>query len=236
MNPIVDVFPDHEALMDAAAACVVALAQESITARGRFTWALSGGTTPRDLHSRVARAPLDWSKVIFFWGDERCVPPGDPDSNYGMAKATILDRIAVAPQNVHRMRGEDEPEIGAAAYDKLLRDFFALEGAPRFDLNLLGMGADGHTASLFPGTPALRETARWCVANEGPSWRITLTLPAIGAAANLLMLVEHAVKAPAVRDVLEHRDPIRPATHVVPANGTMRWMLDAEAASLLAKT
>src|ERR1051326_6588109 len=163
------VLPDAAALADAAARHIVGLGQAAIDARGAFSIALSGGSTPRELHRRLANAPLvsqlDWPRVHVFFGDERCVPPDHPDSNYRMASETLLSHVPVLDAHVHRMRGEIPPEEGAVEYEQELRAFFAGE-PPRLDLILLGMGDNGHTASLFPGLQAVHEQTRWVVAED----------------------------------------------------------------------
>jgi len=173
----VEVLPTREALMEAAAARVVSAARAAIEASGRFVVALAGGSTPKALYALLAGAPwagrVDWSGVHVFWGDERCVPPDDPASNYRMTREALLAHVPVSEQNVHRIRGEDDPRRAAAAYERVLRETFATPVGPprhapgaRFDLVLLGMGDNGHTASLFPGQTAVRETERWVVAER----------------------------------------------------------------------
>lgn len=249
---------DSTALIEAAALRIATASEEAIRARGRFTFALAGGSTPRSLYqllasdqfaARVRHAPIDWSRVEFFWGDERCVAPDHPDSNYRMARESLLDRIAAAPERVHRMRGEELPERGAAAYEALLHECFDIGPGgppPVFDLILLGMGADGHTASLFPGTAALGERTRWVVENRAdPAGmaRLTLTFPVLNAASKVLFLVSGADKAARVRQVLE-RTPgpgerqgqgmaALPASQIQPVRGQLEWMLDRAAASQL---
>jgi len=211
----------------------------AVAARGRFAVALSGGTTPRAMLSLLAARALDWSAVHFFWGDERCVPPDDPASNYGMARAALLSKVVVPEANVHRMRGELPPDDGADAYDDVLRAFFA-GGTPAFDLVFLGLGPDGHTASLFPGTPALGAIDRWCVANEvtepvASPWRLTLTYPVLNAARRVAFLVEGADKAAILRTVVDGKKDVRryPAQGIAPTDGEVAWLVDAAAASQL---
>jgi 6-phosphogluconolactonase len=206
--------------------------------RGRFAVALSGGKTPRAMLETLGRRTLDWSRIHFFWSDERCVGPEDPNSNYGMARAALLDRAEVPVSNVHRMKGELDPQEGARDYAEQLRIFFSTP--PIFDLVYLGLGPDGHTASLFPGTTALHVADKPCVANrvDGPvasPWRLTLTYPAINAARRVRFLVEGAEKADILKQVVESpRDIERyPAQGVAPANGDLVWLVDAAAAALL---
>lgn len=233
--------PDAPALFRAAAEEVSVAAQEAIAQQGRFTIALSGGHTPRGLYSLLAtdkgRPPIVWRQVHVFWGDERHVPPDHPDSNYRMARETLLDHVALPQANVHRIPAEEpDADRAAARYEEELRRFFRLDGAslPRFDLVLLGLGAEGHTASLFPGTAALDETARLVVAAHVPALgtdRITLTLPVLNHAACVLFLVAGSEKAAAVHTVLEQPGgtPL-PAQRVRPA-GRLIWLLDAAAAT-----
>jgi 6-phosphogluconolactonase len=231
--------------MRAAADRVVALANDGITARGRFNWALAGGSTPETLYRLLAGPEyarrIDWSLVHFFWGDERCVPPDHVDSNYRMARLAFLDTIAAPAENVHRLEGELPPRLGAERYAaELARSFGQRAGnaPPEFDLILLGMGADGHTASLFPGTPALEETRRWVVANPIESLgttRLTLALPVINAAAHVVFLVAGADKAERLAQVLSPATDVTPlpAQRVRPRGGVPEWLVDAAAAARL---
>jgi 6-phosphogluconolactonase len=242
----VEVLPTAEALMQAAAEAFVRCAAEAMRTSGRFAVALSGGSTPRRLYELLTTEPhaarVDWPRVYVFWGDERCVPPEDPASNYRMARESLLDRVPVPGPNVHRIRGEDDPADAAEAYERELRQAFsAPEGPPRsapggrFDLVLLGLGDDGHTASLFPGTAALRETTRWVVAHHvaaASMWRITLTPLVINAAADVVFIVSGPEKAVILQRVVE--GPCRPdelsAQGVAPRAGRLRWLVDAAAA------
>ena len=203
-------------LFAAAAEEVVRTATEAVTQRGRFTIALAGGSTPKSLYNLLAtnaRTALPWDRMFFFWGDERHVPPTDPESNYRMAEEAMLSKIPVAAGNVFRIKAEN-PDAAAAAedYEQTLRKFFALEPGqfPRFDLILLGMGPDGHTASLFPGTAALQEKSRLVVANwveKLKTHRISLTLPVLNAARCVTFLVSGTDKATVLRTVLEENVP-----------------------------
>ena len=234
----VHVYSSSEELSRAAAREFAAGAEEAIEERGRFAVVLAGGSTPETLYGILARDysdRIDWSKVYVFFGDERAVPPHHEDSNLKMASEVLLDHVPVA--NVHRIKGELSPEEAAEAYEEELRTFFQTEDVPRFDLILLGLGADGHTASLFPWTPALEVQDRWVVANPVPrldTTRITLTVPVINAALAVYFLVEGEDKAEAVREVLEgDADPrAYPAKLIQPPGGS-EWMLDRSAASLL---
>jgi len=235
----VEVLSSPEAITARAVEVVVATAEAAIRATGRFTIALSGGSTPRALFARLAEpaeaARVDWSAVQVFWGDERCVPPTDPGSNYRMANETLLAKVPIPAANVHRIRGEDHPPTAAAAYEAELRRWFSRE---TFDLVLLGMGANGHTASLFPGLGAVDEAARWVAAELVPEvsmWRVTLTPPAINAARHVLFLVTGADKAATLREVLDGpRDPRwLPAQVIAPGAGRLTWLVDRAAASAL---
>lgn len=241
----VETYPDAESLAQAGAEHFVTLAQAAIAARGCFAVALSGGSTPRGLYARLATeelaAQVDWSCVYVFWGDERCVPPDHHDSNYLMARQTLLDHLPVPPENVHRIRGELEPEEAAAEYERTLRTFFFLPSEkpiPRFDLVLLGMGDDGHTASLFPGSAALHERRRWVATQyvgKLQVWRVTLTPIIINAAAHVTFLVSGAGKAERLHQVLTgpYQPDLLPAQIIKPDGGRLLWLVDAAAAALL---
>lgn len=233
--------------MRAAAERVVRYAAEAIARRGRFDWALAGGSTPERLYRLLASAEyatrLDARHVHLFFGDERCVPPSHPDSNYRMVANSLLDGLPVPPEQVHRMPAELPPEEAARRHEAELERHFGLcvgAGLPSFDLVLLGMGSDGHTASLFPGSPALAESRRWVVADSVPALRTTrlsLTLPVLNAAARVLFLVAGEDKAERLREVLtgESADPAAPlpAACVRPISGELEWLVDAPAASRL---
>lgn len=233
-------------LSAAAAEEVVHAAEEAVAARGRFTIALSGGSTPRNLFTLLAtnaRSTLPWDRMFFFWGDERHVPPTDAESNYRMADETMLSKIPVAAGNIFRVAAENPDAAAAAgAYEQTLRKFFALESGqvPRFDLILLGMGPDGHTASLFPGTAALQEKTRLVVANwvdKLKTSRITLTLPVLNAARCVAFLVSGTDKADALKAVLEGDAPGEqyPSKLVKPNDGKLIWLVDRAAASGLSE-
>lgn len=241
--PEVLTFPAPGDIAEAAAERFIAAAAAAIAARGRFTVALAGGSTPKALYARLASpacaSRVDWGRVHVFWGDERCVPPEHPSSNYRMAREALLDHVPIPAARIHRLPGEREPHAAAAAYEAELRAVFP-GGAARFDLVLLGMGDNGHTASLFPGLRAVRETARWVVAEhvgEVGMWRLTLTPPALNAAAAIVFLVAGRDKAAMLAQVLEGPRDIdrRPAQVIAPADGTLTWLVDAAAASALAQ-
>jgi 6-phosphogluconolactonase len=240
----VECFADRSEMVHIEAERVVARARQAIATRGQFFLALSGGSTPRPLYELLA-SPLfatriDWPLVQLFWGDERCVPPDQPESNYRMAREALLDHVPIPRTNVHRIHGERGPAVAAAAYETLLAGFFGNPEFPpktSFDLVLLGMGADGHTASLFPGTAAARETRRWVVPSPGPqrgSWRVSLTPVLLNAAENVTFLVSGADKAERLKDVLEDGQPdLLPAQLIRPTHGALRWMIDTAAATRL---
>jgi 6-phosphogluconolactonase len=241
--------PDPESLARRAARHFVEVAAQAAAARGRARIAISGGGTPKSAFELLAdpaqpfRAAMPWDKLDLFWVDERCVPPGDPDSNYRMTRLSLLDHIALAPAQIHRMEGELAPEVAAARYEAELRSSFRLEGAetPRFDLIALGMGPDGHTASLFPHTAALHEVTRLAVANHvqnKDAWRVTLTWPVINNGASVFFLIAGADKAQILSQVMTGpRDPERlPSQLIAPAGGILTLLLDKAAASELPAT
>lgn len=235
---------DRASATRALARHVVQLASDAISARGRFTWALAGGSTPRELYELLAspefRSTIDWSKVEIFWGDERCVPPISPESNFKMAHEALLGRVPVPESQVHRMAGELEPQLAAEQYDAVLRRTFPAaqfpDVPPVFDLILLGMGDDGHTASLFPGSAALEEMAHWASpAKKGDQWRLTLTFPVLNAAREVAFLVTGAPKQAILRNVVEIKGGVAswPAARVQPKPGSLTWFVDRDAAALL---
>ncbi len=246
MNPTIHIVADIEELSRVAAVEFVHRAQDAVQAKGIFTVVLSGGSTPKSLYTLLAddvtlRAAVPWDKVHFFWGDERHVPPDHPDSNYRMAHEALLSKVLVPAANVQRIKSE-YPEAHRAAdeYDQRLREFFAVAVGhfPQFDLLLLGMGPDGHTASLFPGTAALHERTRLVVANWVEKFstdRITLTPPVLNNAARIIFLVGGEEKAETLRAVLQgEQQPERfPAQLISPTQGTLLWLVDRSAARLL---
>jgi len=247
-QPVIRVFPDLESLSREAAEQFVRLAQQQIQVSGRFSVALSGGSTPRRLHELLASDPYrnrtPWDQVHVFWADERCVPPDHPDSNFRMANEVLLSRVPLPSVNVFRIpvdRGD--PVSAAASYEQTLRAFFRLEpnNWPEFDLVLLGLGVDGHMASLFPRSAALGETHHLVVATRGGTPdlpRVTLTIPVLNHATHLLWLAAGAEKSSVVREVLtgpEHSDEL-PAGMIHPVCGSSAWLLDRAAASLLQRS
>ena len=245
-NRIVRRYADAKQLSRAAADEWVRIAKAAIAARGRFTIALGGGSTPRLLYQLMAEEPLrsqvDWRRVEFFWGDERAVPPEHADSNYGMADKALLKKLALPAAQMHRMEAErTDRDAAARDYQAELARVHGVSAdgePPVLDLVLLGMGPDGHTASLFPHTTALKETRRWVVSNFVPKFnadRLTMTTAILNRAANVLFLVAGADKAPVLVEVLEGPpDPERlPSQTIQPAAGTLTWLVDEAAAANL---
>jgi len=239
------VFDDVSALMRGAGDAIVSAAGHAVADHGRFSWALSGGSTPRDLYRLLAsdeyRGRMPWNAIHFFWGDERHVPPDHPDSNFRMAREAMLDAVPVPPGNIHRVPAEEPDASRAAAeYEATLRSFFGLsEGEwPRFDLILLGLGKDGHTASLFPGGDAVNERERLVVApwvEAQKTFRVTFTPLVLNHARRAMFLAAGDDKAEALRAVLEGaREPERyPAQVVEGSEGNVSWWVDRAAARLL---
>ena len=237
------IYPDIDTLSREAAQYIVRLASESIVMHGRFTIALSGGSTPRKLYSLLGSEPyrsqIDWALVEIFWSDERCVPPDSEDSNYRMARETLLSNIPIAAKQVHRMPA-DQPDrdVASQAYTLELQGTFGTDGIPRFDLIQLGMGPEGHTASLFPHQPSLHEQQRLVmpvITPKPPPPRLTFTAPLLNAARHILFLVTGADKSDAVHAVLEgeYNPDEYPAQIVRPKDGEVTWMLDTAAAEKL---
>lgn len=236
----VETFENPEKLAEAAARAFVEEASTAIAERGRFAVALAGGSTPKATYEVLARdhvSDVDWPNVHVFFGDERTVPPNHEDSNYRMAREALLDHVPVG--FVHRMRGELPPEEAAAACEEELREFSGGE-APVLDLIMLGIGGDGHTASLFPETSALEVTDRLAVANPVPkldTTRLTLTVPVLNAARQIYFLVAGEDKAEALKEILEgDADPRRYPAKLVRPPGGVTWMVDGAAAGMLEKT
>lgn len=242
------VLPSGSEVALAGARRFAELAKTAIAEAGRFTVALSGGSTPRTIHQILAAAPyhddIDWSKVYIFFGDERCVPPDDPDSNYRMAEETLLSQVPIPSDHVYRMRGEADPPTAAAEYSAELQKFFDLkegqgplpENFPRLDLIFLGMGPDGHTASLFPGTVALQERSKPVTANYVPKLttnRLTLTAPSINRAANIIFLITGDSKVDALQQVLEgeYQPEVYPSQLIRPGQGKLTFLVDQAAAA-----
>lgn len=230
---------DNDELSRKAAEQFVALARQAIAAHGRFSVALSGGSTPKALFSLLATGEfneqLAWRRIHLFWGDERCVAPDHAESNFRMVKESLLSKILIPGENVHRMIGEIEPAIAAAAYEAELSRFFpsSQEKLPRFDLVLLGLGEDGHTASLFPGSSALNETKHPVATpyvEKLNAHRLTLTFPVINNAAQITFLVAGQSKAAVVKGILASQNSDAPAARIKPTDGKLSWFITQDAA------
>ncbi|MEP6643769.1 MAG: 6-phosphogluconolactonase [Acidobacteriaceae bacterium] len=239
-EPEIHVFHDQAALFQSTARIVSDIANAAVAERGRFTFVLSGGSSPKGLFTLLASdasPSLPWEKTYFFWGDERHVPPDNADSNYRMARETLLSRISAREDQIFRVSSEDASADNAArSYEEAIKAFFDLSGGklPRFDLVLLGMGPDGHTASLFPNSRALQEAKRLVVANwveKLKTDRITMTFPVLNNAASVIFLVTGAEKASVLKEVLEDSAREYPAQKIRPTAGKLLWMLDESAAS-----
>ncbi len=244
------IYADADALAKAAATQLLHHAQRAVAERGIFTLSLAGGSTPRKLYTLLATEPefaaFPWKETHFFFGDERHVPPSHLDSNYLMVSNTLLASNLIPAGNVHRVRAElPDANMTAADYDVELRSFFnatmRFNNAPRFDMILLGMGPDGHTASLFPDSKALNEKERWVVANwveKFKSFRITFTFPVLNAARTVMLLVAGQDKTDMIHDVLvaSKNKPVYPVQFVQPLDGTKIWMMDRAAAARVNKT
>ena len=238
------IWPEAKAVAFAAAQLFSDSVTHAVTTRGVARVAISGGSTPKAMFALLAdpgqpfAASIPWTKLHLYWVDERCVPPTDAESNYRMTNEALLAKVPLPAAQVHRMEGELDPEEAASRYETVLRNSMKLEGAesPAFDLLLLGMGDDGHTASLFPHTAALEEITRLVVANHVPqkdTWRITLTFPVINQARQVCFLIEGAAKTKVLGEVLTGpRDPERlPSQLIRPASGSLRFLLDDVAAA-----
>jgi 6-phosphogluconolactonase len=239
----VRVFDDVASLVRATADEIVSIAREAVDARGRFAWALAGGSTPRDVYRLLAsddyRERMPWNAIHCFWGDERHVPPDHPDSNFRMAREAMLDAVPLPVENIHRVPAEEtDAERAAMLYESTLREFFAPDEWPAFDLIQLGLGKEGHTASLFPGGTALHEHTRWVVApwvEAQSTFRVTFTPPVLNHARRAMFLVAGDEKAEALHAVLEGaRDPDLYPAQIV--EGNRLWMVDRAAARLLRVT
>jgi len=228
-------------LFRAAAREFVSLASQAVKDKGRFCVALSGGSTPKKLYSLLAGSEakaVPWDRTYFFFGDERHVPPDDPESNHRMANEAMFSKAPVPPGNIFRIHAEENATLAAEEYEDTLRKFFDLapDQLPRFDLILLGVGPDGHTASLFPGSAALNETKRLVVANWVEKFktdRITLTFPVLNNAAFVMFLASGSDKAGILREVFDNPAANLPSQRVRPEHGQLVWMADREAVGLL---
>jgi 6-phosphogluconolactonase len=248
-QPFVSVLPDAAALARAGAERFVAASARAIADHHRFVVALPGGSTPRRMFELLASEPfasqVNWSRVHAVWGDERCVPPTDPESNFRMAREALLDRVPLPVANIHRVHGEEDPVRAAAFYETMLRELLRTPSGPpssepgrNIDLALLGLGDNGHTASIFPESASVDERVRWVMADYVHAvsmWRITLTAPVLNAAADILFLVSGDAKASVIERVLE--GPLQPhelpAQLIAPMHGRLEWLMDRAAATQL---
>ncbi len=239
----INIFPDPQQVAKAVADLFVELAETANVDHGRFSVALSGGATPRLLYQTLAspayHKKIDWARLHLFYGDERCLPRAHPDSTFQMVNEVLISQVNPPAENVHPINCTTEPVVSAEKYEEVLKSFFAGAPWPRFDLVLLGLGADGHTASLFPHSPALKETKAWVSANyvaRLEAFRVTLTAQAINSAQNILFLVTGEEKAEVLRAVLNgpHDPQNLPAQLIDPPEGAVTWFVDAAAARLLA--
>ncbi len=248
----VTVFADPEATASGVASLLAEEAKRAVSERGAFSVVLSGGATPRRTYELLSEPPfrdaIPWERVHVFWGDERCVQPGDPRSNERMARETLLDKVPIPRDQIHPLRCAESRPAAVARYESLLRAFFAPPAVGGPDVILLGLGDNGHTASLFPYTPVLAERDRWVAevfvdaatgagttAAGGDLWRVTLTAPLINTAAIVVFMATGLAKASVVREVVEgpyHPDRL-PAQLIRPTHGGLRWFLDEEAAAHL---
>jgi len=242
--PHLEILTDPDAVALRGVERIINTASEALRERGAFTLMLAGGSTPRAIYKLISNDPyrsaggMDWSKVEIYFGDERCVPPDHPESNYRMAVESLLGCVAIPAENIHRISGERDPEEAAKSYGQLLKARFG-DGGP--DLTLLGMGDDGHTASIFPYSEAGRETHHRCVANlvekstTGKSWRVTTTAPFINRSREVLVIVTGASKAARLQEVLHGAADVDrlPIQRIRPASGGLLWMVDRAAAARL---
>jgi 6-phosphogluconolactonase len=242
MTRDIKIYDTPTALTLAAAQQFVKIGHQTLAQKKHFCVSLSGGNTPRTLFSLLVqpefRSQLDWSRVDFFWGDERCVPPDHPDSDFGMANTTLLSHLQDFSPRIYRLEGERSPMDAAKKYEHLLRTYFGQSPRSSFDLLLLGMGEDAHTASLFPGTAAIQEPEHWVVAHFVPKlnvWRLTLTPVLLNLAVNTFFLASGSNKSAALCKVLtgESQVNLYPAQSIQPVNGQLTWLVDREAASEL---
>lgn len=232
----VRVLPDMDGVSREAANIFIASARKYISSQSRFTVAISGGSTPLNffslLSSKMYAGKIEWSCVHFFWVDERCVPKDDRESNFKGAWDSLLSKVPIPEANIHRIKGELPPEDGAVEYEKELKGFFG-ERVPEFDLVLLGMGEDGHTASLFPASDSLKESKKLAIpvyVEKLKSWRVTLTLPVLNNARSVVFLVIGKNKAGVLKEILEKNYEKHPAGLIKPENGSLTWLVDEDAA------
>mgnify|MGYP002713200004 CR=1 FL=1 len=233
------IYPDKTELVQSLTEQILTIESESIKEEGRFSIALSGGSTPKALYQHLAESDaFQWDKWYIFFGDERTVPPDDDDSNYRMAKETFLSKVPIPENQVYRMKGELEPTVSAEAYERVLQDVFGDNGFPQLNLILLGMGDDGHTASLFPHTAPIHETEKWVIAHyveKLDTWRITLTPPVLNNAHYVAFMVTGDKKADRLNQVIhgDYQPDTLPSQIIKPEHGQLLWYVDQAAASHL---
>ena len=238
MKPKVEIFPDDRALAAALAQAMAVLGAEAVTTRGRFRLAIPGGSVVSLLGRGLAGMPVDAARWEIFWTDERCVPSTDPQGNFRLAQTELLPRLNVSASQIHPAAGDAGPEAAARAYTAELEKVFGVGAPPRFDLILLGLGEDGHVASLFPGNPALQEKQRWVApvrhAPKPPPERITLTLPILNRARHMIVAAMGTGKAGAVARIFSPDPvPVLPAQLLNPGEGELHWLFDRAAAAKL---
>jgi 6-phosphogluconolactonase len=235
----IQTYTDKSALVQSLAKLFHTIESTSMKERGGFSLALAGGSTPKALYQYLAESEdFHWDKWHIFFGDERTVPPDDEDSNYHMASETLLSKVPIPENQVHRMQGELDPTVAAEAYEQVLKDVFGGDSFPRLDLILLGMGDDGHTASLFPHTAAIHESKKWVVAHyveKLDTWRITLTPPVLNNARHIIFMVTGDKKADRLNQVLngDYQPDTLPSQIIKPEHGQLLWYTDQAAASQL---
>ncbi len=239
MKSNINIFPNKDILIRESAKYIAGLMDDFIKENGKCTFVLAGGSTPKGLYETLASDPyknsIDWNKVHFFWGDERCVPPDHEDSNYRMVQEAMIDHLDISSGNIHRIPAEEKPADAAREYENSLKSFFGdKEEFPRFDIILLGIGDDGHTASLFPGTTAIDENDRWVTEVYVPqldTHRITMAFPVINNGRNVIFLVTGETKAKVVNKILKDGSLSLPASLIRPVNGDLVYIFDKEAAA-----
>jgi 6-phosphogluconolactonase len=235
------IYSDLHELSSAVAELFRSLAGTAVSERGGFTTALSGGSTPRELYALLAKKPfcehIAWERVHLFWADERCVPPSHDDSNFKLVQELLLSRVAIPPENIHRIKGERGAVQAAADYERELKAYFGENGYPLLDLVILGVGADGHTASLFPGSSQVGERNRLVLPvslGYRKKDRVTLSLPVLNHSKHVLFLASGTAKQSVIKSILAEGNPDGlPAGLVRPMSGACMWFLDQDAASQL---
>lgn len=236
------VLPDIDGVSREAANIFISTAKGSIASQDRFTVAISGGSTPLRLFallgSKTYADKVDWSRIHFFWVDERCVPKDDKESNFKGAWDALISHLPIPETHIHRIKGEESPDNGALEYEDDLQGFFGAGRVPDFDLVFLGMGDDGHTASLFPASDSLKETEKLAVpvyVERLKSWRVTLTLPVLNNAKSTIFLVTGKNKADVLKEIIENKSLKYPAGLIKPIRGSLTWLIDEDAAGKIRK-